>query len=76
MAKEVNPMKRKYILIVRDKIHSLQPNTDESLACLDCLYKSSTFTWNGSLSAANAIIDKYYESFSHMIDWTATFVPV
>ena len=69
-------MKQKYIMIVRDKIRSPHPNTDETSERLDCLYKSPMFSWDGTLASADAIIDKYREQFGHMIDWTATFVPV
>lgn len=69
-------MTQKYILVVRDKIYSTHHNTDETLERLDCLYKSPIFLWDGTLTSADAIIDKYLSQFNRMIDWTATFVAV
>lgn len=69
-------MTQKYILVVRDKIYTPYQKTDETLERLACLYKSPIFTWDGTLASADAIIDKYCEQFGHMIDWTASFMPV
>ena len=67
---------QKYVMIVRDKIYLSNPVTDMILKAYGCYYKSPTFLWDGSLSSANAIIDKYRERFGHMYDWSATFIPV
>lgn len=69
-------MMKKYIIIVRDRIYSSHPVTDEALERLDCLYKSPVFFWDGSLASADAIIDKFCAQFGHMLNWTANFVPV
>ena len=70
-------MTKKYIMIVRGIICMFRSASDEMLKSYGCYYKSPVFLWDGSHSSANAIIDKYQEEqFSHMIDWTATFIPI
>lgn len=69
-------MKKKYIMIVRDRICLFNSATDSMLKAYRCYFKSPVFSWDGTLASADAIIDKYRKQFGHMIDWTATFVPV
>ena len=69
-------MKKRYCLIVRDKICTGHPNTGTDLECLNCIYSSPIFLWDGTLDALDAIIDIYQERFSHFIDWTATVTEV
>ena len=69
-------MKKRYRLIVRDKIYTGHPNTDIDLECLNCIYRSPLFSWDGTFKALDAIIDSYQKHFSHFIDWTASVVEV
>ena len=69
-------MKKRYRLIVRDRICTGYPNADTDLECLNCIYRSPIFLWDGTLDALNAIIDRYQEHFSYFISWTASVVEV
>ena len=69
-------MKKRYRLIVRDKICTGHPNTDTDLECLNCIYRSPVFVWDGTLDAIDAIIDIYREDFGHFIDWSTTVTEV
>ena len=66
----------KYILIVRDRISTSKPCTDETLERLNCIYKSPEFLWDGSYASADAIIEKFRAQFNHMLDWNASFISV
>ena len=52
-------MQKQYILVVRDTISTIKPNTDETLKVLDCYYESPTFYAEGTQEELNATIDKY-----------------
>lgn len=69
-------MNQKYIIVVRDRICLFNSATDSMLKAYRCYYKTPVFSWDGTLASADAIIDKYQPQFDHMIDWTASFVPV
>lgn len=63
-------------LIVRDRICIPGQQTVNDLKCLDSFYQSPVFSWDGSLSSLDCIIDGFQKDFSHFVDWTATVVPV
>lgn len=69
-------IKSRYQLIIRDRICTPKPLTDDTLIILNCFYKSPEFLWDGSFAALDAIIDSFQKYFGHFIDWTATVVPV
>ena len=74
--KEVKTMIKQYILIVRDKIITPKPNTDETLKQLNCYYQSPVFTAEENLTTIDFAIEKYHEHFKHFIDWSAELVEV
>ena len=69
-------MVQNYILVVRDKICLFHSASDEMLKAYGCYYKSPEFSWDGTLTSADAIIDKYREQFGHMVNWSLTLVSV
>ena len=69
-------MTKKYVLVVRDKIITPKPNTDETLKRLDCYYQSPEFTLDVNSASVEEIIEKYRHHFSHFRDWSAELVEV
>ena len=69
-------MAKKYILVVRDKIHTNKPNTDGTLKTLDCYYESPVFNAEGTQEDLNAAINKYQQEFKHFINWSAELIEV
>lgn len=69
-------MTKQYILIVRNKISTSKPKTDETLKQLNSYYQSPIFTVENNLTALDSAIEKYHEHFKHFIDWNAELVEV
>lgn len=67
--------KNQFCLIVRDRISLPKQQTDDDLKCMNCYYVSPVFSWNGSLSSLDAILDSFQKDFRHFFDWTATVIP-
>ena len=68
-------IQNQFRLIVRDRICMSRQQTDDDLKTMNCFYESPVFSWDGSLSSLDTIIDVLQKDFNHFIDWTATVVP-
>ena len=69
-------MQKLYILVVRDKISTSEPNKDNTLKNLECYYESPTFISDGTWQSIDKAIDKFYHHFKHFINWTVTSVEI
>ena len=69
-------MTKKYVLVVRDKIITFKPKTDETLKFFDCYYQSPAFTLDVNSAPIDYVIDKFQHNFRHFLDWNAELVEV
>lgn len=69
-------MLKKYVVVVREKIGTIKPDTDEMLRNLDCYYESPIFYAEGTWQSLDKALDRFYHHFKHFIRWSAELVEV
>ena len=69
-------MLKKYVIIVRGKIGTKKPKSDETHQRLNCYYKSPVFLADGTWQSFDKALDSYYHHFKHFIGWSAELVEV
>ena len=69
-------MLKKYVLVVRDRIITNKPNTDETLRTLGCYYKSPVFYADGTWQSLDKALNQFHHHFKHFIGWSAEMIEV
>ena len=69
-------MQKSYVMVVRDNIAIGRFSTDEDLQRLECYYRSPVFSWDGTFSSLDAIINRYQKNFNQFLDWQIEVMPV